>query len=63
MILTPYNSSNPSLWGKDLKFILEGHIVDDDIFKVNLPKGAEFDFITAFNSKDPEGAKRYYAGL
>lgn len=61
MILTPFNSTNPHWWGRDLRFVLDGQVVDDNMFKVKLPKGAEFDFLKEFNLTDPEGARRYYA--
>lgn len=30
MIFTPQNSTNPNLWGREIKFILDGKDLDDE---------------------------------
>lgn len=58
MIYTPQNSTNPTLWGKQIKFKPNGATIGD--FKLSIPDG--FDFITALFPQDPSGAKQYFNG-
>ncbi len=57
MMLTPYNSTNPLFWGKELKFVLDGKVVGDKPTKVEIP--TEFDFLNAFYPNNPQ-AREYF---
>jgi hypothetical protein len=56
MILTPINCNNALLWGKDLKFILDGEVMDN--LNINIPK--EIDFLKIFFPDNWAQAKQYY---
>ncbi len=58
MILIPYNSTNPLFWGKDLRFVVNGQIVEPNQIKSDFPR--EFNFFNLWAGKDPINAKLYY---
>lgn len=61
MLLTPFNSTNPWLWGLDLKLIKNGHLVEP--YTINQIKSdfpVEFDFFNEWCGKNPEIAREYY---
>ena len=58
MILNQRNCSNSLLWGKELKFIIDGEIVDELYPKIEFP--SELDFIQVFHPKHYDQAKSYY---
>lgn len=62
MILNSQNSTNPLFWGKDLKLVLDGKVVEpySGIQFEDMP--SEFDFFNVFCGKDPINAKEYYYG-
>ena len=59
MILTPFNSTNPYLWGREIKFVINGHVVDNLQQPTELMPN-EFDFFNHYCSKDPINARQYY---
>lgn len=52
MLLTPLNSTNPQMWGME--------VTPTGINQTKLATPAEFDFFSAWCSKDPINAKKYY---
>lgn len=56
MILTPYNSTNPLFWGKDLKYANGQNTTDQ--MKLDFP--IEFDFFNLYCGKEPQQARLYY---
>jgi hypothetical protein len=57
MILTPFNSTNPYLWGREIKLVVDGRVLNEPTF--NIPN--EFDFFKEWCEKDPINAQKYYA--
>ncbi len=57
MILTPFNCTNPYLWGREMKIVVDGRVFNEPTFEI--PN--EFDFFEKWCGKDPANAKQYYA--
>lgn len=59
MILNRHNCSNPFLYGKELKYVIDGQIIDP-ILGIQLQIPDKFDFFNEWCSKDMQNAREYY---
>ena len=58
MILSPFNSTYPPFWGKEIKRTQTGWAIEDVKLVIQIPQ--EFDFFNEWCGKNPINAKEYY---